>query len=83
MSDLTVRVPASLPQEWRGETYHDRPVVKASSFDWRVTTYIALLGVGGSAQVIAALAGRDQRRADSCATPGSWRSSAASSGRWC
>lgn len=52
------RLPAELPQAWRGETYHGRPVVKASGFDWKVSTYIVLLGIAGSAQVIAAVAGR-------------------------
>lgn len=53
---VPARVPAALPQAWRGETYHDRPVVKASSFDWKVSTYIVLQGIAGSAQIIAALA---------------------------
>jgi hypothetical protein len=53
-------LPAALPRAWRGETYHDRPVVKASSFDWKVSTYIVLMGIAGSAQVIAAVAGSGQ-----------------------
>jgi formate-dependent nitrite reductase membrane component NrfD len=52
------RLPAAVPQEWHGETYHGRPAVKASSFDWRVSTYIVLLGAAGSAQLLAALARR-------------------------
>jgi len=41
---------------WRGETYHGLPSLKASSFDWKVSAYIALLGLAGSAQVLAAVA---------------------------
>jgi formate-dependent nitrite reductase membrane component NrfD len=52
------RLPVAVQPEWRGETYHDRPAVKASSFDWKVSAYIVLLGIAGSAQVIAALARR-------------------------
>lgn len=52
------RLPDAVQQEWRGETYHDRPVVKASSFGWTVSAYIVALGVAGSAQIIAALARR-------------------------
>lgn len=51
-----VALPPPLPRAWRGETYHGRPVVKASSFNWKVSTYIVLLGIAGSAQVIAAVA---------------------------
>lgn len=53
-----VRIADALPQEWRGETYHEQPVVKASSFDWKVSTYIVLQGIAGSAQIVAAMAGR-------------------------
>ncbi|WP_135466330.1 NrfD/PsrC family molybdoenzyme membrane anchor subunit [Crenalkalicoccus roseus] len=49
---------ATRPEGWSGETYHGRPVTKASSFDWKVSAYIALLGMAGSAQVIAAVARR-------------------------
>lgn len=49
-------VPARPLPPWRGETYHDRPVVKASSFDWKVSTYILMLGLAGGAQVLAAMA---------------------------
>ncbi|MDO9502868.1 NrfD/PsrC family molybdoenzyme membrane anchor subunit [Falsiroseomonas sp.] len=45
--------------EWNGETYHGRPVTKASSFDWKVSTYIFILGIAGSAQIIAGVANRD------------------------
>lgn len=58
---LTVQTPALPPgvqQEWRGETYHGRPVTKASAFDWKVSFYIVTLGVAGAAQVIAAIARR-------------------------
>lgn len=56
--NVPVTIPASLPQIWRGETYHDQPVVKASSFDWKVSAYIVLQGIAGSAQIVAAMAGR-------------------------
>jgi formate-dependent nitrite reductase membrane component NrfD len=49
-------LPASVQQEWRGETYHGRPVTKASGFDWKVSFYIVTLGIAGAAQVIAAAA---------------------------
>lgn len=52
------RLPPAVQQEWRGETYHDRPAVKASSFGWKVSAYIVALGISGSAQIIAALARR-------------------------
>jgi protein NrfD len=60
---VTVQRPALPPrvqQEWRGETYHGRPVTKASAFDWKVSFYVVTLGIAGAAQVIAALA-RGQR----------------------
>ncbi|MGK7867166.1 NrfD/PsrC family molybdoenzyme membrane anchor subunit [Falsiroseomonas sp. E2-1-a20] len=41
---------------WNGETYHGRQVTKPSSFDWKVSAYIFILGVAGSAQIIAAVA---------------------------
>lgn len=52
------KLPPDVQQEWRGETYHGHPALKASSFDWRVSAYTALLGLAGGAQVIAALAHR-------------------------
>lgn len=48
--------PPAVQQEWRGETYHGRPVTKASSFDWKVSSYIVAVGIAGAAQVIAAVA---------------------------
>lgn len=51
-------LPAPLPPDWQGETYHGRPVTKASSFDWKVSFYMVTLGMAGAAQVIAALARR-------------------------
>lgn len=50
------RLPPGVQQAWRGETYHGKPVTKASSFDWKVSFYIVTLGVAGAAQVIAAMA---------------------------
>ncbi|WP_439595330.1 NrfD/PsrC family molybdoenzyme membrane anchor subunit [Falsiroseomonas sp.] len=41
---------------WNGETYHGRPVTKASSFDWKVSAYIFILGIAGSSQIIAGVA---------------------------
>ncbi|MBX9701179.1 MAG: polysulfide reductase NrfD, partial [Acetobacteraceae bacterium] len=49
-------LPPGVQREWKGETYHGRPVTKASSFDWKVSFYIVTLGIAGAAQVIAALA---------------------------
>lgn len=57
------RLPDAVQQGWHGETYHGRPAVKASSFDWKVSAYIVILGVAGSAQLLAALAGREGRQA--------------------
>jgi protein NrfD len=54
------RLPDAVQQEWRGETYHGRPVTKAAGFDWKVSFYIVTLGIAGAAQVIAAVA-RTQR----------------------
>ena len=59
-------LPPGVQQEWRGETYHGRPVTKASGFDWKVSFYIVTLGIAGAAQVIAALA-RTQRGGDGLA----------------
>jgi formate-dependent nitrite reductase membrane component NrfD len=49
-------LPPGVQPEWRGETYHGRPVTKASGFDWKVSFYIVTLGIAGAAQVIAAVA---------------------------
>lgn len=65
MRTVPAAIPAALPQAWRGETYHGRPVVKASSFDWKVSTYIVLQGIAGSAQIIAAVAGAGSSRSRS------------------
>jgi protein NrfD len=51
-------LPPAVQQQWRGETYHGRPVTKASSFDWKVSFYIVAVGIAGASQVIAAVAGR-------------------------
>jgi formate-dependent nitrite reductase membrane component NrfD len=52
------RLPPAVQQQWQGETYHGNPVVKPSSFDWKVSAYVVILGIAGSAQVIGALARR-------------------------
>jgi formate-dependent nitrite reductase membrane component NrfD len=49
-------LPPGVQQEWRGETYHGRPVTKPSGFDWKVSFYIVTLGLAGASQVIAAVA---------------------------
>jgi protein NrfD len=49
-----LRAPA--PQPYRGESYHGQPSVKASHWDWTVSTYIFLAGLGGAAQTLATLA---------------------------
>ena len=46
-------------KDWNGETYHGRPVTKASSFDWKVSAYTFILGIAGSAQIVAGVANRD------------------------
>ncbi|QYU67947.1 polysulfide reductase NrfD [Leptolyngbya sp. 15MV] len=51
-------LPPAVQPEWRGETYHGRPLTKASSFDWKVSFYVAVVGIAGAAQVIAAVARR-------------------------
>jgi protein NrfD len=48
---------------YRGESYHGMPALKASHWDWTVSGYIALAGLGGAAQALATLAyGRDPVR---------------------
>ncbi|MFD1911041.1 NrfD/PsrC family molybdoenzyme membrane anchor subunit [Halodurantibacterium flavum] len=39
-----------------GETYHGMPAVKASHWDWTVSSYIFLAGLGGGAQALATIA---------------------------
>jgi protein NrfD len=41
---------------YRGESYHGMPAVKASHWDWTVSSYIFLAGLGGGAQTLATLA---------------------------
>ncbi|MFC7477223.1 NrfD/PsrC family molybdoenzyme membrane anchor subunit [Dankookia sp. GCM10030260] len=48
-----------MAEPWRGETYHGRPALKPAGFDWKVATYIAVLGTAGGAQVLAAVARRN------------------------
>ncbi|MBB4018271.1 formate-dependent nitrite reductase membrane component NrfD [Chelatococcus caeni] len=64
MKAVTVRTrsPAaggpSLPARhgrYRGETYYDRPALKAAHWDWTVSSYIFLTGLAGAAQAIAAI----------------------------
>jgi protein NrfD len=47
---------APAPRPYGGESYHGQPAVKASHWDWTVSTYIFLAGLGGGAQTIATLA---------------------------
>jgi protein NrfD len=47
---------APAPRPYAGESYHGQPSVKASHWDWTVSTYIFLAGLGGAAQAIATLA---------------------------
>jgi formate-dependent nitrite reductase membrane component NrfD len=49
-------LPPAVQPRWQGETYHGRPVTKASSFDWKVSFYIVAVGIAGASQVIAAVA---------------------------
>src|SRR5690349_3066140 len=50
--------PAGPPIEppWRGETYYEMAALKASPWDWKVSTYIFIAGLAGSAQIIATVA---------------------------
>lgn len=45
-----------LDRPWRGETYHEQPALKPSAWDWRVSAYIYVGGLGGSAQIVATAA---------------------------
>ena len=56
MTARTPHLPAGVQRHWEGETYHGKPLTRASSFDWKVSTYIVILGIAGGAQVIAAVA---------------------------
>lgn len=48
---------------YNDDTYYDRPAVKPSHWDWTVSGYIWLAGLGGAAQLIAAIAqGTDRER---------------------
>jgi protein NrfD len=47
---------APAPRPYAGESYHGQPAVKASHWDWTVSTYIFLAGLGGAAQAIATVA---------------------------
>lgn len=50
---------------YRDTTYHGRPPLKPSSFDWKVSGYIFAGALGGSAQILATLADlRGDRRLD-------------------
>jgi len=40
---------------YRGTTYHGRPVLKRSPFNWMVSAYIFVGGLGGSAQILSTL----------------------------
>jgi formate-dependent nitrite reductase membrane component NrfD len=41
---------------WRGETYYGLPSLKRSPWDWKVSAYIYVAGLSGSAQIIATAA---------------------------
>jgi formate-dependent nitrite reductase membrane component NrfD len=41
---------------WSGETYYGLPAVKASPWDWKVSTYIFIAGMSGAAQIVATAA---------------------------
>jgi formate-dependent nitrite reductase membrane component NrfD len=47
---------ASLGRPWRGETYYGLPSLKASPWDWKVSAYIFVAGLAGSAQLLATIA---------------------------
>jgi protein NrfD len=47
---------APAPRPYADESYHGQPAVKASHWDWTVSTYIFLAGLGGAAQAIATVA---------------------------
>ncbi|WP_207462377.1 NrfD/PsrC family molybdoenzyme membrane anchor subunit [Azospirillum sp. SYSU D00513] len=48
-------LPPSAAAPYMGETYYGRPAVKASPFDWKVSSYIFVGGLAGSAQILATL----------------------------
>ena len=48
--------PSSPGGAWRGETYYGLPALKASPWDWKVSAYIFIAGLAGSAQIIATAA---------------------------
>jgi protein NrfD len=54
MKRSVAKAPAFGP--YAGESYHGQPSVKASHWDWTVSTYIFLAGLGGAAQAIATVA---------------------------
>ena len=48
---------------YAGQSYYDQPPLKPAHWDWTVSTYIYLAGLGGAAQSLAAIAGiKDRRR---------------------
>lgn len=64
---------------YAGTTYHDRPALKPSHFDWKVSAYIFIGGVAGSAQILAALADlRIGRRAATSVRTGRYLAAAGS-----
>jgi formate-dependent nitrite reductase membrane component NrfD len=48
--------PLSIGKDGRIVTYYDQPALKASLWGWKVSTYIFLSGLAGSAQIIATAA---------------------------
>jgi protein NrfD len=61
MTDESPRA-GPLPEPYAGETYYDQPSLKPAHWDWTVSTYIYLAGLGGAAQSLAALAQSVDRR---------------------
>jgi protein NrfD len=61
MTDESPR-PRHLPEHGAGPTYYDQPSLKPAHWDWTVSTYIYLAGLGGAAQALAALARQIDRR---------------------
>lgn len=41
---------------YQGETYYQRPALKASPFDWKVSAYIFVGGLAGASQLVATVA---------------------------
>ena len=46
-----------LPARYEGESYYGQPPLKTPQWDWKVSGYIAIVGVAGAAQTLAFLGG--------------------------